>query len=30
MFAYVGCRTTRSRNARGRGIAVYKITDNKW
>ena len=24
-FAYVGCRTTRERNARGDGIAVYRI-----
>ncbi|MGG7517192.1 lactonase family protein [Allorhizobium undicola] len=24
-FAYVGCRTTRARNARGEGISVYKI-----
>ncbi|GJH17293.1 beta-propeller fold lactonase family protein [Caballeronia novacaledonica] len=24
-FAYVGCRTTRERNARGKGIALYKI-----
>lgn len=30
MFAYIGCRTTRERNARGRGIAVYKITNGKW
>ncbi|NEI03058.1 lactonase family protein [Rhizobium leguminosarum] len=26
-FAYVGCRTTRERNARGKGISVYKIDD---
>ncbi|MFK4446832.1 6-phosphogluconolactonase [Caballeronia udeis] len=25
VFAYVGCRTTRERNARGRGIGVYAI-----
>jgi 6-phosphogluconolactonase (cycloisomerase 2 family) len=24
-FAYVGCRTTRERNARGKGIALYRI-----
>ncbi|RQS26473.1 MULTISPECIES: lactonase family protein [unclassified Burkholderia] len=24
-FAYVGCRTTRERNARGKGIALYQI-----
>lgn len=26
-FAYVGCRTTHERNARGKGISVYKIND---
>ncbi len=25
LFAYVGCRTTEERNARGRGISVYRI-----
>ncbi|MBO9535237.1 beta-propeller fold lactonase family protein [Herbaspirillum sp.] len=25
MFAYVGCRTTRERNARGDGISVFKV-----
>lgn len=25
MFAYVGCRTTRERNARGEGINVYRV-----
>ncbi|WP_404606006.1 lactonase family protein [Caballeronia udeis] len=25
MFAYVGCRTTRERNARGDGISVYSV-----
>ena len=25
MFAYVGCRTTRERNARGDGISVYEV-----
>src|SRR4051812_38269884 len=24
-FAYVGCRTTRERNARGKGLAVYGV-----
>ena len=24
-FAYVGCRTTRERNARGKGISLYQI-----
>jgi len=27
-YAYVGCRTTKARNARGEGISLYKI-DNK-
>lgn len=26
-FAYVGCRTTRERNARGNGIELYKVND---
>lgn len=26
-IAYVGCRTTKERNARGKGISVYKIND---
>ncbi|MBN3724541.1 lactonase family protein [Burkholderia sp. Ac-20379] len=25
MFAYVGCRTTRERNARGEGISVFRV-----
>ncbi len=25
MFAYVGCRTTRERNARGDGLRVFRI-----
>lgn len=30
-FAYVGCRTTKERGARGRGIQVFKIHDSgKW
>jgi 6-phosphogluconolactonase (cycloisomerase 2 family) len=28
MFAYVGCRTTRERNARGDGISVFKVDTN--
>lgn len=28
MFAYVGCRTTKERNARGEGILVYEIDAN--
>lgn len=27
MFAYVGCRTTKERNARGRGIEVYEVDE---
>ncbi|GJD51791.1 6-phosphogluconolactonase [Methylobacterium crusticola] len=27
-FAYVGCRTTRERNARGSGIGVYRLPDS--
>ena len=30
MFAYIGCRTTRERNARGKGISVYEITADGW
>ena len=29
-YAYVGCRTTKERNARGKGISVYEIEDGKW
>jgi 6-phosphogluconolactonase (cycloisomerase 2 family) len=30
-FAYVGCRTSRERNAQGRGIQVYRIeADGRW
>lgn len=30
-IAYVGCRTTKARNARGQGIVVYEIgEDGKW
>jgi 6-phosphogluconolactonase (cycloisomerase 2 family) len=28
MFAYVGCRTTRERNARGDGISVYSVDES--
>lgn len=28
MFAYVGCRTTKRRNARGTGIQVWKVSDD--
>jgi 6-phosphogluconolactonase len=32
MFAYVGCRTTRERNGRGRGLGVYQLgrPDGVW
>lgn len=30
-YAYIGCRTTKERNARGKGISVYRITsDGLW
>ena len=30
-YAYVGCRTTKKRNARGEGLAVYEISpDGRW
>ncbi len=29
-IAYVGCRTTKERNARGKGISVYEIENGKW
>lgn len=30
MFAYIGCRTTKERNARGKGISVYQLNGEKW
>ena len=30
MLAYTGCRTTRQRNARGKGIGVYVIEQGRW
>lgn len=31
LYAYVGCRTTKERNARGKGIRVFEILpDNTW
>lgn len=30
MFAYVGCRTTEHRNARGKGINVYDVNGHDW
>ena len=29
-FAYVGCRTTKERNARGKGIRIFKIENGTW
>lgn len=29
-IAYVGCRTTKERKARGRGISVYEVDENGW
>ena len=29
-YAYIGCRTTKERNARGKGIRVYEIIDGTW
>lgn len=29
-FAYVGCRTTKERNARGKGIRIFEIEEGKW
>ena len=26
-YAYVGCRSTRERNARGKGLKVYEISE---
>lgn len=30
MFAYVGCRTTEFRQAKGKGISIYEVKDNSW
>ena len=29
-FAYIGCRTTKVRKARGKGISVYKVDGDNW
>ena len=29
-FAYVGCRTTKERNARGKGIRIFEIENGTW
>ncbi len=29
-YAYVGCRTTKERGARGKGIGVYRVTEHGW
>ena len=28
MYAYVGCRTTKERNARGKGLKTYEISES--
>ena len=30
MFAYVGCRTTKERNAHGKGLKVYEVAAGRW
>lgn len=30
MIAYIGCRTTKERKARGKGISVYKVENGQW
>ena len=30
MYAYIGCRTTKERNARGKGISVYEVNEEGW
>ena len=30
MYAYIGCRTTKERNARGKGISVYEVYRGEW
>ncbi len=30
MYAYIGCRTTKERNARGKGISVFQVQGRKW
>lgn len=30
MYAYIGCRTTKHRNARGKGISLYEILEDRW
>ena len=30
MYAYIGCRTTKERNARGKGISVFTVRDGQW
>ncbi|MCI7224350.1 MAG: lactonase family protein [Fusobacterium gastrosuis] len=29
-YVYIGCRTTKDRNARGKGISLYEIKEDKW
>lgn len=30
VYAYIGCRTTKERKARGKGIRVYEVFQNQW
>lgn len=30
VYAYIGCRTTKERNARGKGISVYSVENGRW
>ena len=30
VYAYIGCRTTKERNARGKGISVYSVEEGRW
>ena len=30
VYAYIGCRTTKERNARGKGISVYSVEKGRW
>ena len=29
-LVYIGCRTTKERNARGKGISVYEVNGKEW
>lgn len=30
VYAYIGCRTTKERKARGKGIRVYEVSGSQW